>query len=126
MPASGQSRHFDRGPAPSGLPRSTDMIRPPRHVGLVPWGDMEAFLFSGAVVELGRTPRHCIAFVEVSLHALPDELDSLKQSETLRFGLLAAALALVQPQLDLLHQTDADVAGDLRRGGGGRGRAGIA
>jgi hypothetical protein len=33
----GQSHHFDRGPAPSGLPRSTDIVRPPRHVGLVPW-----------------------------------------------------------------------------------------
>ena len=32
----GQSRHFGRGPAPSGLPRSTDIVRPPRHVGLVP------------------------------------------------------------------------------------------
>ena len=36
MPVPGQSRHFDRGPAPSGLPRSTDIVRPPRHVGLVP------------------------------------------------------------------------------------------
>jgi hypothetical protein len=32
----GQSHHFDRGPAPSGLPRSTDIVRPPRYVGLVP------------------------------------------------------------------------------------------
>src|SRR5580704_7621157 len=24
-------------PAHSGLPRSTDIVRPPRHVGLVPW-----------------------------------------------------------------------------------------
>ena len=31
-----QSRHFDRGPAPSGLPRSTDLVGLPRHVGLVP------------------------------------------------------------------------------------------
>ena len=35
----GQSRHFDRGPAPSGLPRSTDIVRPPRYVGLVPITD---------------------------------------------------------------------------------------
>jgi hypothetical protein len=35
MTASGQSRHFDRVAAPSGLPRSTDIVRPPRHVGLV-------------------------------------------------------------------------------------------
>src|SRR4029077_9696357 len=40
MSESGQSRHFDRGPAPSGLPRSTDIVRPPRHVGLVPRRDM--------------------------------------------------------------------------------------
>jgi hypothetical protein len=32
----GQSRHFDRGPAPSGLSRSTDIVRSPRYVGLVP------------------------------------------------------------------------------------------
>jgi hypothetical protein len=32
----GQSRHFDRGPAPSGLSRSTDIVRPARYVGLVP------------------------------------------------------------------------------------------
>jgi hypothetical protein len=37
----GQSRHFDRGPAPSGLPRSTDIVRPPRHDGLVPNSDVE-------------------------------------------------------------------------------------
>jgi hypothetical protein len=34
----GHSRRFDRGPAPSGLPRSTDIVRPPRHIGLVPNG----------------------------------------------------------------------------------------
>jgi hypothetical protein len=36
----GQSRHFDRGPAPSGLPRSTDIIRPARLVRLVPARDI--------------------------------------------------------------------------------------
>jgi hypothetical protein len=36
MSASGQSRRFGRRPAPSGPPRSTDIVRPPRHVGLVP------------------------------------------------------------------------------------------
>jgi hypothetical protein len=40
MSVLGQSRHFDRGPAPSGLPRSTDIVRPPRHVGLVPTPDL--------------------------------------------------------------------------------------
>jgi hypothetical protein len=30
----GQSRHFDRGAAPSGLPRSTDIVRPPRYYGI--------------------------------------------------------------------------------------------
>ena len=29
MSQKGQSRHFDRGPVPSGLPRSTDIVRPP-------------------------------------------------------------------------------------------------
>jgi hypothetical protein len=37
----GQSRHFDRGPAPSGMTRSTDIVRPPRHVGLVPVAAIE-------------------------------------------------------------------------------------
>ena len=32
MSVGGQSRHFDRGPAPSGLPRSTDIARPARLV----------------------------------------------------------------------------------------------
>ena len=36
----GQSRHFDRGSAPSGLSRSTDIVRPPRYVGLVPQADI--------------------------------------------------------------------------------------
>jgi len=40
MSEAGQSRHFERGPAPSGLPRSTDIVRLPRHVGLVPRADM--------------------------------------------------------------------------------------
>jgi IstB-like ATP binding protein len=31
MSQMGQSRHFDREAAPSGLPRSTDIVRPPRH-----------------------------------------------------------------------------------------------
>jgi hypothetical protein len=29
----GQSRHFSRRPAASGLPQTTDIVRPPRHVG---------------------------------------------------------------------------------------------
>jgi hypothetical protein len=32
----GQSRHFDRAPAPSDLPRSTDIVGSLRYVGLVP------------------------------------------------------------------------------------------
>jgi hypothetical protein len=36
----GQSRHFDRGPAASGLPRSTDIVRLPRHVSNVPTADL--------------------------------------------------------------------------------------
>src|SRR4029077_2309316 len=40
--ATRQSRHFDRGPAPSGLPRSTDIVRPSRHVGLVPKADLSS------------------------------------------------------------------------------------
>src|SRR6202035_4794238 len=39
MSAKGQSRHFDRGLAPSGPPRSTDIVSPPRHVELVPKPD---------------------------------------------------------------------------------------
>jgi hypothetical protein len=35
--APGQSRHFDRGAAPSGLPRSTDIVRPP---GMSGWCQM--------------------------------------------------------------------------------------
>ncbi|OIQ67847.1 hypothetical protein GALL_505730 [mine drainage metagenome] len=60
-----------------------------------------------------------------SLHALPDELNPLEQPQTLRLGLLAAALALVEAQFDLLHQAQADVAGDLRRASPSRGSAGI-
>ena len=38
----GQSRHFDLGLAPSGLTRSTDIVRLPRHVGLVPRREVAA------------------------------------------------------------------------------------
>src|SRR5215468_10932551 len=47
------------------------------------------------------------------LDALLDELVSIHHAETLRLGLLAAALALVDPQLDLINQAQADRA-DLR------------
>ena len=43
MSAVGQSRHFDRGPAPSGLPRSTDIVGASRHVGLVTVTDVLRF-----------------------------------------------------------------------------------
>jgi hypothetical protein len=36
----GQTRRFDTTPAASGLPRSTDIVRPPRHVGSVPLADI--------------------------------------------------------------------------------------
>jgi hypothetical protein len=36
----GQSRHFDRGPAPSGLPSRTDLSELRERVRLVPIGDM--------------------------------------------------------------------------------------
>jgi hypothetical protein len=36
MSARGQKRRFDCGPAASGLPQSTDIIRPARLVRLVP------------------------------------------------------------------------------------------
>jgi len=45
----GQSRHFDRGPAPSGLPRSTDIIRPARYVGLVPMHKVAAIGIGGSL-----------------------------------------------------------------------------
>jgi hypothetical protein len=32
----GHSRRFDRQPATSGLPQSTDMVKSRRHVSLVP------------------------------------------------------------------------------------------
>jgi len=54
----------------------------------------------------------------VSLHTFPDELDSFKQS--LRFGLLAAALALIKTQFDFLKQTQANTARNLRHGDLGR------
>ena len=59
------------------------------------------------------------------LHAFPDELDPFENPETLRFSLLAATLAFVQVQPDFLHQTQADAARDLRRGGLSRRVAGI-
>ena len=40
MPAMGQSRRFDPLPATSGLPRTTDIIRPARLVRNVPTGDI--------------------------------------------------------------------------------------
>jgi hypothetical protein len=42
MSAMGQSRHFDLGPAPSDLPRSTDIVRPPRQVRKLPEAEAEA------------------------------------------------------------------------------------
>jgi hypothetical protein len=36
----GQSRHFDRAPLTSGLPRSTDIVSTGRHVSKVPTGDI--------------------------------------------------------------------------------------
>jgi hypothetical protein len=39
----GQSRHFDPAPLTSGLPRSTDIIRPDRLVRFVPEAVMEAY-----------------------------------------------------------------------------------
>jgi hypothetical protein len=56
----GQSRHFDRGPAPSGLPRSTDIVRPPRHVGLVPVAAIEdegTILYSIVTCFLPNAPK---------------------------------------------------------------------
>jgi hypothetical protein len=35
-PGLGQSRHFDRAPLTSGLPRSTDIVRPAQLVRFVP------------------------------------------------------------------------------------------
>ena len=43
----GQSRHFGRAPLTSGLPRTTDIVRPTRHVGKVPGTDIQA-RFEGA------------------------------------------------------------------------------
>ena len=36
----GQSRHFDRAPTTSGLPQSTDIVRPAQLVRLVPNSDI--------------------------------------------------------------------------------------
>jgi hypothetical protein len=40
MPALGHSRRFGRLPVTSGLPRTSDVIRSPRHVSKVPTGDL--------------------------------------------------------------------------------------
>jgi hypothetical protein len=53
----GQPRHFGRRPVPSGLPRSTDIARPPRHVGLVPTGDIRHWVYDsgeGSTVNFKR------------------------------------------------------------------------
>ena len=42
MSEAGQSRHFERGPAPSGLPRSTDILRVRPHVSKVPQHEVAA------------------------------------------------------------------------------------
>jgi len=39
--ATDQSRHFGRGPASSGFPLWTDIVRAGRHVSNVPWTDIE-------------------------------------------------------------------------------------
>jgi hypothetical protein len=43
MFALGQSRHFDRAPLTSGLPRLADILRVIRHVSNVPIGDNVLF-----------------------------------------------------------------------------------
>ena len=59
-----QSRYFDRGPARSGLPRSTDIVRPSRHVGLVPTGDIS---------RLARSPDPSYNISWVGLQAMVQE-----------------------------------------------------
>jgi hypothetical protein len=39
----GQTRHFDRAPLTSGLPRSTDVVRPIRLVRFMPKPDVALF-----------------------------------------------------------------------------------
>jgi hypothetical protein len=50
MNALGHSRHFDRPPTTSGLPRRTDILRVRRHVSKVPTGDSR----SAAITSFSR------------------------------------------------------------------------
>jgi hypothetical protein len=43
MSVLGQLRHFDSGPAASGLPRSTDIVGASRHVSNVPIAEVFAY-----------------------------------------------------------------------------------
>jgi hypothetical protein len=54
MPLAGQSRRIDSLPATSGEPLSTDIVRPPRHVGKVP---------ATEVASSPRIPRDALAGV---------------------------------------------------------------
>jgi hypothetical protein len=61
MSETGQKRRFDPLPVTSGLPRSTDIIRPARHVRLVPEADLTvpgyfARLNTTSSVVLGNKP----------------------------------------------------------------------
>jgi hypothetical protein len=49
MSQSGHSRHFDRAPITSGLPRLADIFRDRRHVSKVPTTDRTALLASVSV-----------------------------------------------------------------------------
>ena len=64
---------------------------------------LKVFLFAGVVL------RQVALVSALSLHTLPDELDPFEQPETLRFGLFAAASALIQPEFDLLNQTQSNI-----------------
>ena len=46
--ASGQSRHFDRGPATSDLPPGTDIVSPGRHVSNLPKTELAGMAALGA------------------------------------------------------------------------------
>jgi hypothetical protein len=70
--AQGQSRHFSRR-AGSGLPRSTDIVRPPRHVGLVPLPD-----------SCTRRPSHRQAIGDVQCQAVSDDLRLAQPSRAMR------------------------------------------
>jgi hypothetical protein len=70
----GQTLHFYRVPATSGLPLATDIARPARLVRFVPKTDMERALFNHIVCD-GEQPRRHLDVEHSRRLQVDDELE---------------------------------------------------